>query len=235
MAVEILTGNIFRSDCQTLVNTINCVGVMGAGLALECRLRYPQMHDRYVDLCADHRIDIGLLWIYKANGRWILNFPTKKHWRYPAQEAYLHAGLQKFSDTYEEKGIVSIAFPMLGADKGGIPQQRSLDIMMGYLEKLDLKVEIYRYDPSAPDDLYDAVAQKLRQSDPEDIAKSTKLRIDYVEKVVAAIDSKSVCQLNQLARVKGVGIKTLEKIFNYAQAMPEGGAAEVPDRKDVLT
>src|SRR5690554_3048314 len=110
MAAKVIIGNIFSSDCQTLVNTINCVGIMGAGIALEYRLRYPEMYDRYVQLCSDSKIDIGKLWIYKSD-RWILNFPTKKHWKDPSRIEYLESGLEKFRDTYLNKGITSVAFP----------------------------------------------------------------------------------------------------------------------------
>lgn len=217
MSVKIINGNIFTSKCQTLVNTVNCVGVMGAGIALECRLRYPEMHAKYIRLCAEHKIDIGLLWIYKSPDRWILNFPTKTHWKYPSKKKYLHVGLDKFLHTYKEKRLQSIAFPLLGADKGGIPQEESLQIMATYLEKADLEIEIYRYDATANDDLYEKTKEWLLSQDTERISKSTKLRKNYVTKVVDAMQSPDVVQLNQLARINGVGIKTLEKIFNLAQ------------------
>lgn len=86
MAIKIIKGNIFTSNCQTLVNAVNCVGVMGAGIALECRLRYFEMYNRYVALCEENKIEIGLLWIYKSPVKWILNFPTKKHWKYPSKK-----------------------------------------------------------------------------------------------------------------------------------------------------
>jgi len=216
MSVQIVTGNIFTSECQTLVNTVNCVGVMGAGIALECRLRYPEMHDKYVTLCDENKIDIGLLWIYKSQKKWLLNFPTKKHWKYPSKKEYLHAGLKKFCSTYKERGIQSIAFPLLGADKGGIPQEDSLNVMRSYLDKIDLDIEIYRYDPKAKDDLYDKTKDWILSQDLTQISEATKLRKDYVEKVVEALKRPDVCQLNQLARIKGIGIKTLEKVFYFA-------------------
>lgn len=217
MSIHIIKGNIFTSKCQTIVNTINCVGVMGAGIALECRLRYPEMHRKYVHLCNKKTIDIGLLWIYKSTDRWILNFPTKNHWKYPSKREYLHTGLDKFLKTYEEKGIESIAFPLLGADKGGIPQDESLQIMMSYLDKVEVPVEIYRYDIGAKDDLYDKTKSWLLSQDIDQIVKSTELRKDYVIKVIDAIQGQNIVQLNQLARVKGIGIKTLEKVFNLAR------------------
>jgi len=216
MGVRIITGNIFTSDCQTLVNTVNCVGVMGAGIALECRLRYPEMHDRYKNLCNEKKIDIGLLWIYKSPDRWVLNFPTKKHWKYPSKKEYLHDGLEKFCNTYKDRGIKSIAFPLLGADKGGIPQEESLSIMKSYLDKIDLDIEIYRYDPTANDDLYDKTKHRLLSQDIAHISEATKLRKDYVEKVIEGLQRPDVFQLNQLARIKGIGIKTLEKVFDYS-------------------
>ena len=76
-----ITGNIFTSECQTLVNTVNCNGVMGAGIALEFKLRHPKMFEQYVEHCKRGRIDIGKLWLYKpsqdaGDRRWVLNFPT---------------------------------------------------------------------------------------------------------------------------------------------------------------
>lgn len=216
MTVEIISGNIFTSNCQTIVNTVNCVGVMGAGIALECRLRYPEMHEKYVQLCGENKIDIGLLWLYKSPNKWILNFPTKKDWKYPSKKEYLRAGLEKFVNTYEERGIKSIAFPMLGADKGGIPQEESLMIMTSYLNQLSIEIEIYRYDKTAKDDIYEKIKERLLCADVDSIAELTKLRKNYITKVVAAMQSPNIVQLNQLAQVEGIGIGTLEKLFIFA-------------------
>ena len=213
MGIKIINGNIFTSKCQTIVNTVNCVGVMGAGMALECRLRYPEMHEKYILLCKDKLIDIGLLWIYKSPEKWILNFPTKMNWKYPSKKEYLHKGLKKFVDTFKQKDIQSIAFPLLGTDKGGIPQDESLLIMTSYLKEIDLDVEIYKYDTNSKDDLYDKTKEWLLNHEVEYITKSTGLRKDIVVKVIDVIKSSKIVQINQLAREKGIGIKTLEKIF----------------------
>ena len=218
MALKIIKGNIFTSQCQTLVNTINCVGVMGAGIALECRLRYPTMYSRYVTLCKEQKIDIGLLWLFKAPDKWVLNFPTKRHWKGSSEESFLHAGLQKFAQTYRERGVTSIAFPLLGADRGGIAPSRSLEIMTEYLSTLAIDVEIYEYDPLAQDDIYASTKSWLLSQNAADIAQSTSIRIDYVYKLIEAMQRSDIHQLNQLARVEGVGIKTLEKIFNQARS-----------------
>lgn len=124
--LTIKTGNILTSQCQTLVNTVNCVDVMGAGIALESKLRLPEIFDQSVHHCRAGLIDIDNLWIYKPPAdameqRWALNFSTKRHWKYPSKVAYLKAGLEKFLAIYQEKGIQSIAFPILGAANGSRP------------------------------------------------------------------------------------------------------------------
>ncbi len=88
--LRVLNGNIFASERQTLVNAVNCVGVMGAGIALEFKLRYPAMFLRYESLCRQGRMEIGKLWLYKpdpgSDQPWVLNFPTKRHWRLPSKD-----------------------------------------------------------------------------------------------------------------------------------------------------
>ena len=145
MSVKVVQGDMFKSSAQTLVNTINCVGAMGKGIALEFKKRYPAMYDRYRQLCKNGLIQTGKLWLYKADdGKWILNFPTKRHWRNPSKVEYIEQGLDKFVKTYKEKGIISIAFPMLGCSNGGLDKNEILPIMQKYLEQCDgLEVEIY--------------------------------------------------------------------------------------------
>ena len=103
--ITVKKGNIFTSNCDTVVNTVNCVGVMGAGIALECRLRYPEMYKKYKDLCHKDLIQVGKLWIYKTDKKWILNFPTKKDWKHSSKIEFIEAGLIKFVRTYKEKKI----------------------------------------------------------------------------------------------------------------------------------
>lgn len=230
-------GNIFTSECQTLVNTVNCRGVMGAGIALEFRLRLPEMFERYEEHCRTGRIDIGKLWLYKPlpaarEKRWVLNFPTKRHWKDPSRVEYLEAGLEKFIDVYRSRDIRSVAFPLLGASNGGIPEDESLAVMRRHLEKCDVPVEIYRLDPAAPDDLYDEFRGKLQQrggrEDDRVMARSMGLRVDRFRKVREALASRDVNSLSRLASVPGIGVRTLEKCFRYVMDAPD--REEVGDR-----
>ena len=112
--------SLLSSQAQTVVNTVNTVGVMGKGLASEFKARHPDMFRAYKKLCKEGKLDIGLLWLWRAPDRWILNFPTKKHWRQPSQPSYIELGLQKFVAKYDSRGIREVAFPRLGCGNGGL-------------------------------------------------------------------------------------------------------------------
>ncbi|MCR9105767.1 MAG: macro domain-containing protein [Gammaproteobacteria bacterium] len=216
MPVEIVTGNIFTSRSQTLVNTVNCVGVMGAGIALECRLRYPGMYEKYLELCQKKQLDVGLLWLYKTEQRWVLNFPTKKHWKHPSREEYLRSGLEKFIESYVSRGITSIAFPLLGADKGGIAKSVSQAIMLEYLGDLDIPVEIYRYDPSAEDEVFNRFKARLRSLGSDQACKFTGIKRPQMQALIEGLNNEKICQVNQLLGIEGVGLATVEKVFRIA-------------------
>lgn len=209
-------GNIFSSDKQTIVNTINCVGVMGKGVALGFRLRYPEMYEKYKEFCKNKQITIGKLWLYKRPqeySKWVLNFPTKFHWKYPSKMEYLEAGLQKFVETYQEKGITSIAFPLLGTHNGGLDKIDVLNIMHFYLDKCSIPIEIYEYDSKAPDELYKQFKDKWMSMSIYD-KKNLGIRanqIVVIEKILNDINNSSMTSLSEC---NGIGIVTLQKCFN---------------------
>jgi len=189
---------------------------MGTGIAFEYRLRYPEMFRQYQALCEQGQIDIGKLWIYKSPDRWVLNFPTKRHWRQSSEEDFLHAGLEKFTSTYQARGISSIAFPLLGAQMGGITAERSLEIMLEHLGHCAISVEIYRYTPDAPDDLYEEFKSRFLQLNTQQIKARSGLGAQAMQSLRDALADERTCQLNQLLRHKGVGEKTLEKAYRFA-------------------
>src|SRR2546425_3254210 len=99
------TGDMFSSQAQTLVNTVNCVGVMGKGVALAFKERFPQMYKEYVRLCEAKRVHLGEPYLHRQlTGPWILNFPTKDHWRSVSKLADIVAGLEFLEKHYEEWG-----------------------------------------------------------------------------------------------------------------------------------
>lgn len=140
--------DIFKSPAQVLVNTVNTVGVMGKGIAKRYKEVYPDMYKRYREFCEAELLKIGNLWIYKSEDKWILNFPTKTTWKKPSKMEYIELGLEKFVDTYYEKGIQSISFPQLGCGNGGLDWEEVKPVMEKYLKDLPIDVFIHIYDDS---------------------------------------------------------------------------------------
>jgi O-acetyl-ADP-ribose deacetylase (regulator of RNase III) len=137
-------GDLFQSPAKVLVNPVNTAGVMGKGLALEFKRRYPGMFQVYQTLCEKKQLDIGQLWIYKTPEKWILNFPTKKHWRQKSEVEYIVAGLERFVATYQEESIDSIAFPQLGCGSGQLDWETQVQpLMEKYLGALPITIHIH--------------------------------------------------------------------------------------------
>lgn len=214
--ITIVRGNIFNTKAQTVVNTVNCVGVMGKGIALVYKLRYPQMFEIYHDYCKRHLIGIGKLWLYKGDETdpWVLNFPTKFHWKYPSKIEYLEEGLKKFVETYKERGITSIAFPMLGTNNGGLDKDIVRNLMISYLSKCNIPVEIYDYDPMASDDLYEIFKEKWLSIPNNKKKNETRIRTQkQIDTIDSAIKSDGLKSMISLINYPGIGIKTMECCF----------------------
>lgn len=145
MSLKIMNGNIFDSNCDVLVNTTNCIGPMGAGIAKQFREKDYQLYLKYKHLCESGSISPGILWIYNSLpiGKRVLCFPTKKHWKDASKLEYILLGLDKFVNTYESKKIDSIAFPVLGCGLGGLDKNIVVPIMKEYFSKTDIYIEIY--------------------------------------------------------------------------------------------
>lgn len=142
--ISLVKGNLFTSPARVLVNTVNTVGVMGKGIAKTFKDIYPEMFREYQKLCERGQFDIGNLWLYRTPHKWVLNFPTKRHWRNPSKPEYIQAGLEKFVAMYSQYRITSIAFPKLGCGNGGLDWDSQVRPMMEhYLKPLPLDVFIY--------------------------------------------------------------------------------------------
>ena len=147
--------DLFTSPAQTLVNTVNTVGVMGKGIAKDFKAIYPEMFARYQELCERGQFKVGQLWPYRTSNKLVLNFPTKKHWRSPSRPEYIEAGLRNFAANYHTLGVTSISFPLLGCGNGELDWESQVRPMMeGYLSKLPIEVYIHllnRPDPFTPE------------------------------------------------------------------------------------
>jgi uncharacterized protein YwgA/O-acetyl-ADP-ribose deacetylase (regulator of RNase III) len=129
---------------KTLVNTVNCVGVMGKGIAAIFKKEYPDMFKEYRERCDLGKMKLGEPYHYTdLTGTSIVNFPTKQHWRASTRLADVEAGLDYFIANYKKWGIESIAFPPLGCGNGGLEWETVGPLMYQKLKKLDIPVEIY--------------------------------------------------------------------------------------------
>ena len=141
--IKKLYGNLFDSRMETLVNTVNCVGVMGKGIALQFKLRYPEMFHDYKIRCTAGSVLPGEPYLYRdTTEKSILNFPTKRHWRDDSRITDIEFGLDYFVQHYREWEITSIAFPPLECD-GGLSWAQVENLMTEKLSAITIPVEIY--------------------------------------------------------------------------------------------
>jgi O-acetyl-ADP-ribose deacetylase (regulator of RNase III) len=142
--IRYVGGDLFASPAQSLVNTVNTVGVMGKGIALTFKKLFPDMFTEYQQLCEKGELRIGTLHVYPAPNKLIVNFPTKTTWKQPSHPTYIEAGLRTFVQSYEQMGITSAAFPPLGCGNGELDFERQVrPLMERYLDPIPLPVFIY--------------------------------------------------------------------------------------------
>ena len=142
--ITVRIGDIFESGAQTLVNTVNCVGVMGKGIALEFRKRFPEMHDDYVQRCKAGKVRLGEPYLYQSlTPPWILNFPTKDHWRSVSRLQDIVAGLCYLQAHYREWGVTSLAVPPLGCGQGQLEWRVVGPTLYRHLKQLGIAVDLF--------------------------------------------------------------------------------------------
>jgi len=142
--MKILVGDILKSKAQTLINTVNCVGIMGKGIALEFRNRFPEMFKDYVERCARKEVKPGVPYLYKTLfPPQIVNFPTKDHWKSVARISDIERGLQYLLSHYKEWRITSLAIPPLGCGNGQLEWKAVGPLIYRYAKQMDIPVELY--------------------------------------------------------------------------------------------
>lgn len=149
--MEFKIGNLLEADTEALVNTVNTVGVMGKGIALQFKERFPHNFKVYADACKRKLMKPGTMLTVKEhtfNGdQWIINFPTKTEWFKKSQYSFIEEGLKDLARVIEEKKIKSIAIPPLGCGNGGLKWDKVKSLMEQYLGNLT-DVEIIIFEPN---------------------------------------------------------------------------------------
>ncbi|MBZ0168462.1 Macro domain protein [Candidatus Methylomirabilis lanthanidiphila] len=142
--MRILVGDILQSKAQTLINTVNCVGVMGKGIALEFKKRFPDMYDDYVKRCERSEVKPGAPYIYKTLfPPQIINFPTKEHWKSISRLSDIERGLKHLIGHYQEWGVTSLAMPPLGCGNGQLEWRVVGPLMYRFVKDMAIPVELY--------------------------------------------------------------------------------------------
>ncbi|MCO5761728.1 MAG: macro domain-containing protein, partial [Chromatiaceae bacterium] len=122
---ELTRGNLLEADVEAVVNTVNTEGVMGKGVALQFRKAYPDNYEAYRRACEADEVQPGRMFIFDrqalTNPRFIVNFPTKRHWRSPSRMEDIESGLKALVADVHRLGIRSVAVPPLGCGLGGLP------------------------------------------------------------------------------------------------------------------
>lgn len=144
-----IVGDILKTNCKCILNPVNCVGTMGKGLALQIAKAYPETAQPYKEDCQDGSLSIGYPTSIKTkDGKTILNFPTKDHWRDPSKYRYIEEGLENLAFLIEltgnKKTDLSFAIPPLGCGLGGLKYDFVHELIIQYLSKFkDIIFELY--------------------------------------------------------------------------------------------
>lgn len=148
--IKYTSGDILRADVEAIVNTVNCVGVMGRGIALQFKKAWPDNFKLYAAACKQNEVKPGSMFIVEtgqlANPKYIINFPTKRHWRGASKIEDVEQGLAALAQDIKQKGITSIAIPPLGAGLGGLEWaevRQRIEVALHDLEG----VEVLVYEP----------------------------------------------------------------------------------------
>ena len=148
--------SLFNSNCSYLVNTVNTVGFMGKGLALEMALRFPELELDYKEKCKVGSIKIGSIDSFVVDKFTIVNFPTKEHYKNPSSYSFIEKGLISLKDFIQSNNINNIAIPLLGSSNGGLEKDQVINLIGHYLSSVNSNIYI------CLDDLEYAEGDELR-------------------------------------------------------------------------
>ena len=147
--ITLTEGNLLEADVEAVVNAVNTVGIMGKGIALMFKDRFPANFEAYVRACAAGEVRVGIMYVTENKElfgpRWIINFPTKTHWRVKTRIEWVEEGLKDLIRTIVEKDIRSIAIPALGCGNGGLDWREVRPLIVSALQDVEgVKAVVYQ-------------------------------------------------------------------------------------------
>ena len=149
--IEYKVGDMFSEDVEALVNSVNCVGVMGRGIALQFKNAFPENFKAYLEACKREEVRPGRMFVYETgqmigSPRYVINFPTKRHWRGKSRMEDIEAGLAALADEIRARNIRSIAIPPLGSSLGGLDWSDVRPRIEAALRELD-NLQVLLFEP----------------------------------------------------------------------------------------
>lgn len=171
--ISFVSGDFFDFDADIRVNTVNCVGVMGAGVALAFKKKYPEMYKDYVYRCKSNELKPGKPQVWRSadifgSGIEIINFPTKNHWRRPSKYEYIEEGLVWLSDFLSNRPNSTVTLPALGCGHGGLDWKIVKELILKHLHSTPANVLVFEpsasknldYPPPLPSELEKSIIQE---------------------------------------------------------------------------
>jgi O-acetyl-ADP-ribose deacetylase (regulator of RNase III) len=220
---------VFNVSAQTIVNTVNCVGVMGAGIALEFQLRFPEMEKDYVARCQQKTVELGRPYLYRDyENLWILNFPTKFHWKHPSKLEWIEQGLKYFAENCHKGGITSIAFPKLGCSHGGLEWNVVSPLMEKYLNPLDIDIFICEDTERKASGIEGHMVQMLNDIENSSWSEDMKLRMDIKRKIANALP---IDRFRDLRSADGIGKQTYKDVFSFIYSLTNNEFQVTPTKE----
>lgn len=215
--VEIVEENVFDSNADCIVNTINCDGFMGKGLAYEFALRYPELERVYKEQCQSKMVKVNRLYFYDINGRQIINFPTKNHFKYPSRLEWILNGLDYFVEHYKEWNIKSIAFPLLGASNGGLNPETVIGIIKDKMQCVDIPVYICLN--KKPDVLNALMIERFNSCSLSSVSLELGLNAKQTKSLVEC--QGKLKNFHSIEELDGIGHKAFIKLYRYFSQSPK--------------
>jgi O-acetyl-ADP-ribose deacetylase (regulator of RNase III) len=194
--IRFTTGNLLDAETEAIVNTVNTVGVMGKGIALQFREAFPDNYQAYTKACNARAVHIGKVFVTEnlalTGPKYIINFPTKKHWRHPSRIEYVSSGLRDLRRVVEEKKIRSVALPPLGCGNGGLEwaQVRAeIEKTLGGLQGVDIVV----YQPT------ESYQNEVKKAGVEQLTPARAMIVELIRRYLAIGFDCSNLEVHKLA------------------------------------
>ena len=205
--------NVFNTDAMCIVNTINCVGFMGKGLALEFALRYPDLLDDYKRKCDLNVIKPGKIYYYRSIGnQMIANFPTKNDFKFPSKIEWVEECLKDFANTYKDNNITSIALPLLGCGNGGLDYKIVKSLMEKYLIPLDCICYICLASIPYAEGKEKEMVDSFKKCNINTLSNYVKLNTKQIDLLINK--QKNIERFYEISTLSSIGKETYKNIFN---------------------